>query len=582
MMTIVNEIILAVSGSPAGSIVAKVTVVAALGLAGSWLERRNRAAVRHALLAVTFAAILVLPIASIVAPPVRLAVPVVVASRVAFPSVVGTTGAIPSMTAADGARVTPAVVRASRLSLRVLLFAGWIAGTALFLLPMAIGLWQIRSLRRSALPWRHGQSVVETLAPDTRIHRRVEVLLNESLPGPMVCGVLHPAIVVPADAESWAREDLNRAMVHELEHVRRGDSVSRWLARTACAVYWFHPLVWIAWRKLVLEAERSCDDAVLTRSEATAYADQLVGLAKRLSMAQRSLLLAMANRADLATRVGAVLDSQQRRGRAGTLRVALACGGAVALVIAMSPLTLVAAPQSTSSQNVAMPEFDVVSVKLIDPNVGSAHSSEHTNPGRLLMTGNLHRFIVRAYGITEGQLSGEPDWFKTRLYSIDAVTSVAASQDRMMLMLRSALANRFQLKLRQEDRDLPVYVLEVAPGGPKFKELKPGEVPSDAPEPPGIFVKSFSSVQNLVNSLNNTFGGRLSLDRPVVDRTHLTGNYNIHFQTEIETQADDGRGILQFPNLFSDMQSELGLKLVPARVKMPYFVVEQAAAPTPN
>jgi beta-lactamase regulating signal transducer with metallopeptidase domain len=146
------------------------------------------------------------------------------------------------------------------------------------------------------------------------------------------------------DAETWNSEDLNRAIVHELEHVRRGDSASRSLARAICAVYWFHPLVWIAWRKLVLEAERACDDAVLIRSEATAYADQLVGLAKRMSAAQGPPLMAMASRADLATRVAAVLNARQRRGRAGMLALVLACAAAVVLVIAMSPLTLVAAP----------------------------------------------------------------------------------------------------------------------------------------------------------------------------------------------------------------------------------------------
>ena len=123
------------------------------------------------------------------------------------------------------------------------------------------------------------------LALEAGIHRRVEVLLHEALTGPMTCGVVHPAIVLPRDAQSWEAEDLNRAIVHELEHVRRGDWVSHCLARAVCAVYWFHPLVWIAWRQLALEAERSCDDAVLGRSEATAYADQLVGLARRLSAA---------------------------------------------------------------------------------------------------------------------------------------------------------------------------------------------------------------------------------------------------------------------------------------------------------
>src|SRR5207302_9963933 len=121
----------------------------------------------------------------------------------------------------------------------------------------------------------------------------------------------HPAIVLPQDAPAWEMEDLNRAIVHELEHVRRGDWLSHCIARVVCAVYWFHPLVWIAWRQLALAAERSCDDAVLGRSEATAYADQLVGLAQRLSAAAKSSALAMANRADLAARIGAVLDSRQ-------------------------------------------------------------------------------------------------------------------------------------------------------------------------------------------------------------------------------------------------------------------------------
>jgi TonB family protein len=223
---------------------------------------------------------------------------------------------------------------------------------------VALGLWQVRSLRRSALPWRHGQSVVESLA-----HRRVEVLLHEALPGPMTCGVVHPAIVLPQDARSWDEEDLERALIHELEHVRRADWLSHSLARAACAVYWFHPLVWIAWRRLALEAERACDDAVLGHSEATAYADQLVGLAQRLSVAAKSPLLAMANRADLATRVGAVLDSRQRRGRAGTLSMVLACAAAAVMLLTISPLTVVAAPQA-GAINVAV-ETDLVIVDVV-------------------------------------------------------------------------------------------------------------------------------------------------------------------------------------------------------------------------
>jgi beta-lactamase regulating signal transducer with metallopeptidase domain len=319
MVPAVNEVMLVIGSSLAASIVIKVTVTVALGFVAVWLGRGNRAAVRHALLAAIFGVILLLPIASVVMPPLHVGVPVGVESRAALPFLVSVRDAEPSATSVDASHRNPLVApRASKLSFSNLLLAGWAAGAALFLFPVVTGLWQIRSLRRSGLPWRRGQSVVETLALEAGIHRRVEVLLHEALRGPMTCGVVHPVIVLPWDAENWNQEDLNRAIVHELEHVRRRDPVSGCLARVASAVYWFHPMVWIARRRLVLEAERSCDDAVLRYSEGTAYADQLVVLAKRLSAAQRLPFLAMANRADLATRVRAVLDSRQQRGRAGT------------------------------------------------------------------------------------------------------------------------------------------------------------------------------------------------------------------------------------------------------------------------
>ena len=354
MVPAVNEVMLVIGSSLAASIVIKVTVTVALGFVAVWLGRGNRAAVRHALLAAIFGVILLLPIASVVMPPLHVGVPVGVESRAALPFLVSVRDAEPSATSADASHRNPLVApRASKLSFSNLLLAGWAAGAALFLFPVVTGLWQIRSLRRSGLPWRRGQSVVETLALEAGIHRRVEVLLHEALRGPMTCGVVHPVIVLPRDAENWNQEDLNRAIVHELEHVRRRDSVSGCLARVAGAVYWFHPMVWIAWRRLVLEAERSCDDAVLRHSEGTAYADQLVVLAKRLSAAQRLPFLAMANRADLATRVRAVLDSRQQRGRAGTFSVALASAAAVVLVVVLSPITLVAAPQETQPVFVA-------------------------------------------------------------------------------------------------------------------------------------------------------------------------------------------------------------------------------------
>ncbi|HEY1754275.1 MAG TPA: TonB family protein [Bryobacteraceae bacterium] len=340
MTTSIIVAMLAISSSLAGSIVAKATVTTALGLLGAWLTRRSRAAVRHAILAATFGMLPALPIAAIFAPPIRIAVWAAPPERVA-----STAGEmIPAVLAEQASIEARPASRSWRPSLSTLLLSGWIAGVALFLLPVLIGLRQIRRWRRSARPWPLGQSEVDQLARDCGIARRLEVLLHEALPGPMTCGVLHPAILMPPDAQSWDGENLKRAIVHELEHIRRGDWLTQCLARLICAVYWFHPLVWMAWRRLALAAERSCDDAVLGSSEATAYAEQLVGLAKRLSIREKAPLVAMANHADLSARVNAVLDSRQRRGRAGKPSIAFACTAAAVLVTTMSPLAMVAAP----------------------------------------------------------------------------------------------------------------------------------------------------------------------------------------------------------------------------------------------
>jgi hypothetical protein len=81
MMPAINGVMLAVSSSLAVSIVAKATVTTAMSLVGVRLARRSRAAVRHALLAAAFGVLLALPLASIVVPPVRIAVPVVAQER---------------------------------------------------------------------------------------------------------------------------------------------------------------------------------------------------------------------------------------------------------------------------------------------------------------------------------------------------------------------------------------------------------------------------------------------------------------------------------------------------------------------
>ena len=634
----IDVALLAVSSSLAASIVVKVTVIISLALCAAWLARGSRAAVRHALLAAAFGVTLLLPIASVLVPPVHLGVvhlgvPGAVENRVsAVPPLVSGVEQIPRALMADdpGDPVISAPQSSSwsktmslskAISLSNLLLAGWIAGGAIFLLPVVIGLWQIRLLRRSGLPWRRGQSLAQAIALDAGVLRRVEVLLHEGVPGPMTCGIVHPTIVLPRDAESWSEDDLSRAFIHELEHVRRGDSLSRCLARGACAVYWFHPLVWIAWRRLGLEAERSCDDAVLRRSEATAYADQLVGLAKRLSAAQKSPLLAMANRADLATRVRAVLDARQRRGRAGAFSLGLATMAAMVLVISMSSLILVAMPQATLTQTVTPPQFDAVparpiepkaalaqipaptvsapgtpkfdaaSVKIVDPNRDgrgrrlSSGGPGTSDPGRITFpAAPMLGLLSTAFGVESAQILGAAVQPRVgaNLYEVTATMPPDTTKEQFQAMLQNLLIERFHLEVHHETRNFPAYELTIDNGGPKMKEAT--HAPDDGPVPTGPFVIVLHSDMGNIKMEEQTtedlakqlemelvMAQRIEtqvMNSPtprVVDKTGLTGKYTFTLEFSRPGQfgfpPEPGSPAADLPDIFVALREKLGLRL---------------------
>ncbi len=227
----------------------------------------------------------------------------------------------------------------------------WLAGAFLLLAQLAVDLRRLYRIRRDGLPWLERRELMQSLASECGVRRNVEVLLHEGIPGPITCGIWRPAILLPDEACEWNEADLRRALVHELEHVRRGDWAIQLAARATCVFYWFHPLVWVAFRRLSLEAERAADDAVVRSAEHTEYAEQLVMLAGRLSKARTQPALGMANRSDLSARVSALLDESQRRGRAGWRPTAsvLSVAGLVALTLAPVRAVTLAGKQTAAS-----------------------------------------------------------------------------------------------------------------------------------------------------------------------------------------------------------------------------------------
>jgi TonB family protein len=121
------------------------------------------------------------------------------------------------------------------------------------------------------------------LAVAGRARRWQDVWVSDEIDIPVVCGVARPRVVVPAEAQAWPRERLDVVLRHEREHVARRDPFVRLLASVVRGLYW--PLVWIEWaaRRLDIEAELACDDAVLRGGpRASDYADHLVAIVRNL------------------------------------------------------------------------------------------------------------------------------------------------------------------------------------------------------------------------------------------------------------------------------------------------------------
>ena len=347
MTSTFTEALLAMNAWVELSILAKATIIIATGLIVARLASRASASVRHLVLAVTVTTVGALPIIGAVLPGITIEVER--ASNSIAQSTV--TEPVETMIAPRSADETTQVINDSLWAMpswQVIFRIVWIGGAILFLGSLVLDLMRLRRIRSSGLPALALTGVTRGLATRCGVSRSIEVLLHEDVPAPLTCGILQPVIVLPADATSWTEADVERALVHELEHVKRGDWIIQLVARATCAAYWCHPLVWIARRSLCLEAERACDDAVIQHSRPSEYAEQLVLLARRLSSAREQTTLGMANRCDLTTRVSALLDSSQRRGRAGRFMVAIALGLGGLLVMAIAPVRTVALAKAPS------------------------------------------------------------------------------------------------------------------------------------------------------------------------------------------------------------------------------------------
>jgi len=241
----------------------------------------------------------------------------------------------------------------------------------------------------------------------------------------------------------------------------------------------------------------------------------------------------------------------------------------------------------------ANPGFDVVTVKPSDPGRQGKGFGFRGTHFRTFNT-NMNDLVAFAYGLHSKQIVGAPDWFGTELFDIDGTPDVPGqpSLHQMELMVQKLLPDRFALKFHHEQRELPVYIITVANGGPKMTKTTAG--PNDQQ---GFGFRGLGDliVRNMSMAEFATWMQSGVMDKPVVDHTGLTDKYDFTLKwTPDDSQFAQFRGAVPPPppaagdnpnappSLYTAVQEQLGLKIEAGKAMDDVIVIDHVEKPSPN
>ena len=190
----------------------------------------------------------------------------------------------------------------------------WLLGLLSVLCQLSVGLSRLARIEHRSLPLEHRDlQMAEDVRGRTGLRRPVRFLRAteaSTIAVPVTWGLFRPVVLLPAQSSAWSEDCLRAALLHELAHVQRLDWPTQLMGRLACALYWWHPLVWWAARQAREESERACDDLVVgTGMKAADYAQWLVEVVRSMPVgaSPRTVAIAMAQPSEVEGRVQAVL-----------------------------------------------------------------------------------------------------------------------------------------------------------------------------------------------------------------------------------------------------------------------------------
>jgi uncharacterized protein (TIGR03435 family) len=271
------------------------------------------------------------------------------------------------------------------------------------------------------------------------------------------------------------------------------------------------------------------------------------------------------------------------------------------------------ATQSAQSADTPLPSFEVASIRPVENNGPFViNSGCGPNPGRCTPSNVTVKMLIQtAYNVKDFQVSGGPGWISSERFDIKAKVDDslaeqlqklprAQRQAQMGLMLQSLLADRFKLKVTRETKELPVFTLVVAKGGPKLTEVPPPDT-EPAPHPPvyppkaapgeffiwirngqAVIEGNATPITNLANTLS------LQVKRQILDQTGLKGTYTftLQFTPEVgiggESLPVPGADPSDATSLFTAIQEQLGLRLESTKGPVDTIVIDHIEEPSPN
>jgi murein DD-endopeptidase MepM/ murein hydrolase activator NlpD len=245
----------------------------------------------------------------------------------------------------------------------------WLIGATIVGLRICCGIFGMYRLLRMA---DRQESTPEDWFPD--LPNRIAIL--PELHMPVTCGLFSPWVLLPAKSRDWSMEQRQAILRHEAAHIRRRDNLTNLLAQIIVALYWFNPLVWLAWGQLRINREKACDDWVL-RSEIkpSTYAGILLDAirANNRSHFQNQNQVALYFNTKGEERLRHVLNSAVNHQILSTKAKVLMLLLTVILLIPLSTFQLLAAddnpPIANNSDQKILPQIslngNIVAVKLI-------------------------------------------------------------------------------------------------------------------------------------------------------------------------------------------------------------------------